>query len=219
MLKPYVWLPLCTLAIALGACRSESPNAATDPDNLPAAVTDSSPGRRNTRLASFCRIVKVTEGEVPSVEKSLFTLDEAPEFNGDLAASATAIVRDTPDIQYDIVGRLPQPDAELAAADTIALNDTELVLCAYETNLADDSETCWYLNEEGWYGALTSYGTQAQLYLMEAKTLDLVATTRLTRPRKSCPESYTLAGDSREEIRNGEPISEQQIRQWLQSLN
>lgn len=207
--------------MGLASCRAQPPETSAEQPAAAsqASATDAESDPALDRLASFCRIVKVMEGEVDRMDRPVFTLTNAPEYSDDLSASSTVVVRDTPDLDYEWVGTLAGIDGELEKSEAANPAESELILCIYETNNPEDFETCWYLNEEGWYGSLTTYGTKARLYLMEAKTLDLVAKTEMLRDGRGCPETYTLSGDSREEVRNGSPVEAQQIRQWLNRLS
>ncbi|OAB59289.1 hypothetical protein AY599_09470 [Leptolyngbya valderiana BDU 20041] len=162
--------------------------------------------------------MKISNGEVRESQKSTFALPNARDDDRAVADSAIAVVRDTPDLDYDFIGQAANLDDWPPRKEAASDSQTELVLCLYETNDTDDAQTCWYLNEEGWYGGLTVYGTRSQLYLVEAKTVDLVAQTNLTRSRPDCPESYTLKGDNRSEIQNGLPIELDRVKSWLQTL-
>ena len=171
------------------------------------------------RLAGVCRITKISEGEIPLSEKAVFAISQAPPHGHDLSDAGIILVRDTPDTNYDIIGKLPNPDEEITDVTASHLNDSALILCSHETINPSDEETCWYLNEEGWYGSLSSYGTQANFYLMEARTLDLIAQTQLQRPGPGCPDTWTLPGNSRQQVRDAGPIDMNQIRNWLNSLS
>ncbi|MGC9504232.1 hypothetical protein [Baaleninema sp.] len=216
------WVCLGALAgFALTGCRTQPPdsnaNAPTTPLSEASAIASDITIDREA-LASLCRVVKISNGQVGNSQKATFALPNAGDYQGSIADSSIAVVRDTPDIDYQFVGQVANLNDWPPQKDTDPTSDTELVLCLYETNDPEDAQTCWYLNEEGWYGGLTVYGTRSQLYLVEANTVDLVAQTNLTRSRPECPESYTLKGDNRSEIQNGLPIQLQRVKTWLQTL-
>lgn len=229
MKLPVRTLMSCSLLFTLVACRQQTatltpaqvgdaPNSA----NL-ASSRERPPGLTQadfeTRLAGVCRITKISEGDIPLSEKPVFAITEAPHSQEQMTDNSLIFIRDTPETNYDIMGKLPDPDADLRDVTSGDLNNTPLILCSHQTTNPNDGETCWYLNEEGWYGSLASYGTQATLYLVEAKTLDLIAQTQLQRPSLGCPETWTLPGDSREQVRDAGPIDVNEIRTWLNSLS
>ena len=219
----------CSLLLTLVACRQQTatltPAQVGDAPNSAdlASERETPPGLTQedfeTRLTGVCRITKISEGDIPLSEKPVFAITEAPRYQEDMADNSLIFIRDTPETNYDIMGKLPEVEADLRDVTSEDLNDTPLILCSHETVNPGDGETCWYLNEEGWYGSLASYGTQARLYLVEAKSLDLIAQTQLQRPSLGCPESWTLPGDSREQVRDAGSIDVNEIRTWLNSLS
>ncbi|KPQ40602.1 MAG: hypothetical protein HLUCCO16_02140 [Phormidium sp. OSCR] len=228
MKLPFRTLMSCSLLLTLVACRQQpatlTPAQVGDaPNNADLASNrERPPGLTQadfeTRLAGVCRITKISEGDIPLSEKPVFAITEAPRYQEDIADNSLIFIRDTPETNYDIIGKLPDLDAELRDVTSGDLNDTPFILCSHQTTNPNDGETCWYLNEEGWYGSLASYGTQATLYLVEAKSLDVIAQTQLQRPSLGCPETWTLPGDSREQVRDAGSIDVEQVRTWLNSL-
>lgn len=219
----------CSLALTLLACR-EQPSTLTPAQvgDAPsrtdlASERDTPPGLTQedfeTRLTGVCRIIKISEGDIPLSEKPVFAITEAPRSGEDIASNSLIFIRDTPEMSYDIVGKLPDVQADIRDVTSGDLNNTPLILCSHETINPGDGETCWYLNEEGWYGSLGSYGTQGTFYLVEAKSLDVIAQTQIQKPGPGCPESWTLPGDSREQVRDAGPIELNQVRSWLDSLS
>ncbi|MCC5899564.1 MAG: hypothetical protein JJU32_16815 [Phormidium sp. BM_Day4_Bin.17] len=226
MKHPLKTLLTCSLALTLLACREQTstptpaqvgdaPNQ-TEENRIPPGLAQED---FEKRLAGVCRVTKISEGEIPMSEKPVFAISEAPPHNNDLSDDGMILVRDTPDTNYEIIGKLPNRDGEIADVTPSDLNNSPLILCSHETINPSDGETCWYLNEEGWYGSLSSYGTQGNFYLMEARTLDLIAHTQLQRPGPGCPETWTLPGNSREQVRDAGPIDINQIRNWLNGLS
>lgn len=229
MKLPVRTLISCSLALTLLSCRQQSSTLtpaqvgdAPDGSDL-ASSRNTPPGLTQadfeTRLAGVCRITKISEGEIPLSEKPVFAITEAPRYEEDIADNSLIFIRDTPETNYDIIGKLPDTQADIRDVTSGDLNNTPLILCSHETVNPNDGETCWYLNEEGRYGSLGSYGTQGTLYLVEAKSLDLIAQTQIQRPSLGCPESWTLPGDSREQVRDAGPIDVNQVRTWLNSLS
>ncbi|NMG57294.1 hypothetical protein E1H12_01865 [Geitlerinema sp. P-1104] len=229
MKHPIQILLTCSLALTLLACREQTstptPAQVGDvPEGVEAADTNPSPPGLaqedfEKRLAGVCRITKISEGNIPLSEKPVFAITEAPPYGDDFSDNAMILVRDTPDTNYEIIGKLPNQQGDVRDVSSSDLNNTPFILCSHETINPSDGETCWYLNEEGWYGALSSYGTQGNFYLIEARTLELIAHTQLQRPGPGCPETWTLPGNSREQVRDAGPIDMNQIRNWLNGLS
>ncbi|MBP0000145.1 MAG: hypothetical protein J7641_14305 [Cyanobacteria bacterium SID2] len=215
------WAIILGLAGLSIGCRAQMPMTESDPAAVELSSTTPEPVKTKPigdALASICRVVKVSEGRVAESEKSTFALSPAKVYEGEVASSSIVVVRDTPNSNYEVLGAVSGLDNWPPQKDAVSPADTQLVLCLYETNNPNDSETYWYLNEKGWYGALTVYGTDARLYLVEAKTLNLVEQTQLMRERPDAPETYTLKGESRAEIQDGLPLELDRVKAWLERL-